>query len=76
MERVILEAPATLVMHWRMNGEACSEEVDRLTLTAKSVCTGELSIDQHCLSLWDGEQFFSRKKLHLLFLLSSSLEVL
>lgn len=52
-----LGAPATIIAFWRKEGEeeTCSEELTHLQLTAKSVCNGELSIDERCLNLWNGK---------------------
>lgn len=46
---------AVLVVHWWTTGEAHSGELTRVQLTTRSVCSGELSIDEKCLSLWNGE---------------------
>ena len=42
---------------WRKEGmdEMQTEELTRVKLTSKLICSGELSIDHRCLGLWNGE---------------------
>jgi hypothetical protein len=57
MEGRPLDAPATIMAFWRKekSEETCSEELTQLKLTAKSICNGELCIDEKCLNLWNGK---------------------
>ena len=55
MEEQLPGTTAVLVVHWQTMGEARSRELTQVQLTTKSGCSGELSIDEKCLSLWNGE---------------------
>lgn len=62
-------AEATVVGFWRKDSAEVAVQTGELTrvqLTTRSVCSGELSIDEHCLSLWNGES--SPPHLHLLLM--------
>ena len=52
-----LGAPAIVIALWRKEGEedTYSEELAHLQLTEKSICNGELAIDERCFNLWNGK---------------------